>query len=67
MRLLTSSKSVSTKKKGYDDPHCTNLWLIDTPLSIKLICEYKTIIVCKNNFGIIYLTQTWNASQKNRK
>ena len=45
----------------YDKSHRTSSFrTIYSPLFIKLIRGYKTIIVCKINYGLLYLTPIWN-------
>ena len=49
----------------YDEWHWTqSLLKIDIPVFIKLIWRYTSIILCRINFGIIFLTLTCNASCK---
>ena len=50
---------------NYDQSHYTqNFCAINSPLWTKLRCGNRSIIVCKNNFGILSLSPTNNASCK---
>ena len=50
---------------AYDElGRTSSFWVIYSPLSVKLVPRYKTSILFKINFGIIYPAPTLNASCK---